>query len=111
MLKLYKWLATGHLGFIKMFGHFNKLLCYLFWGKTNNRKENRNKRKEKYRKQKPSPPLRPQAQLTPTGPAREPPRLSSTPATTSSSVACMPTPATWPSHLALPWTPLRATTP
>src|ERR1041385_5653234 len=39
MSKLYKWLATGHLGFLKIFGHFYKMLWYFFYqSKTNNRK-------------------------------------------------------------------------
>src|ERR1041385_6421190 len=39
MLKFYMWLATGHLVFIKVFGHFYEMLWYLFYqGKTKGRK-------------------------------------------------------------------------
>ena len=44
MLKSFMWLATGHLGIIKMFGHFTKLLCYLFGAKQIKEKENRKKK-------------------------------------------------------------------
>src|SRR4051812_43294745 len=45
MLKFYLWLATGHLGFLKIFGHFYKMLWYLFnQSKTNNRKTKKKKK-------------------------------------------------------------------
>ena len=48
MLKLYKWLATGHLGFLKVFGHFYKMLWYFYQGKTKGQKikQRRNRKGE-----------------------------------------------------------------
>src|ERR1041385_4153510 len=47
MSKLFMWLATGHLGFLKLFGHFYKMLWYLFYqSKTNNRKTKKKSKRE-----------------------------------------------------------------
>src|SRR4051812_30321830 len=50
MPKSCKWFASDHLGFIKMFGHLLKLLCYLFGEKQTEEKENRKASTEKKRK-------------------------------------------------------------
>src|ERR1041385_7442448 len=90
MSKLYKWLATGHLGFLKIFGHFYKMLWYFFYqSKTNNRKTKKKKKGTTY--------LSPtsEAHLLGLGPA-QPPRLSSsspTPEQAARAVASMPTAA------------------
>jgi len=55
-----------------MFGHFTKLLCYLFWGKTNYRKGNRNKTQRKRKGGKgahPTGPPRPNLPFQPSPPA------------------------------------------
>ena len=47
MSKLYKWLATGHLGFLKIFGHFYKMPCYLISGQNIFTEKEKQKKKER----------------------------------------------------------------
>src|ERR1043165_6857422 len=50
MPKSYLWLATGHLGFIKLIGHLIKMLCYLL--EQNKAKKNRKQKVETGKKEK-----------------------------------------------------------
>src|ERR1041385_8185755 len=99
------WLATGHLVFIKVFGHFYEMFWYFYQGKTKGRKiKQRRKRKEKkpwLSTQLISP--SPSSTAQPTSPLS--PSSSSSVSPREHAVAADATP---PACLAFPWPLLHA---